>query len=316
MTNGTHALVLGADGFIGRRLCMYLLGKGWSVDRGVVFVEPPLSDAEPPHDRGRTLLMGPFANNIENTLAESEPDVVFNLAAAGVGVKVPYAELIDGNAGVVARLMQHIDPAKTTSVIHAGSWSQYHLGDPGRDITEDEPMDPPTVYGAAKVAAELVGRTAAGEVGVPFITLRLFNVYGPGENPSRLIPYVVDAVSAGSVADLTPGDQERDFVFVDDVAAAFEACGRLADPVSQSFNVATGIGTTVRDVVLEAAQAAGGGPRSLGFGARPPRQDEPARVVGDASALTEATGWMPQVSVAEGVGRTVRSILDAGAGHG
>ena len=315
MTNGTHALVLGADGFIGRRLCSHLLEKGWSVDRGVMFVEPPSPDAAPPPDRERTLLMGPFADNIENVLAESEPHVVFNLAAAGVGMKVPYADLIAGNAGIVARLMDHIDPRTTTRVVHAGSWSQYHLGDPRRDITEGEPMDPPTVYGAAKVGAELVGRSTADDVGVPFVTLRLFNVYGPGENPSRLIPYVVDAVSAGSVADLTPGDQERDFVYVDDVATAFEACGLLNDPVTQAFNVATGIGTTVRDVALEAAQAAGGGPRSLGFGVRPPREDEPARVVGDASALTEATGWMPQISVAEGVDRTVRSILDAEVGH-
>ena len=231
-------------------------------------------------------------------------------------MRVPYAELVDGNAGVVARLMSHIDSKKTTRVIHAGSWSQYHLGDPNRDITEDEPMDPPTVYGAAKVGAELIGRSAAAEIGVAFITLRLFNVYGPGENPARLIPHVVDAVAGGTVADLTSGDQVRDFVFVDDVAEAFEACGVLANPVSRSFNVATGVGTPVRDVAFEAAQAAGGGPRSLGFGARPPREDEPTRVVGDASALTEATGWNPQISVADGVGRTVRSILDAGAGDG
>ena len=315
MTNGTHALVLGADGFIGRRLCTHLLRKGWSVDRGVQFFEAPPSDAEAPNDRERTLLMGPFADNIENALAESEPDVVFNLAAAGVGVKVPYADLIDGNAGLVARLMQHIDPGTTTRVIHAGSWSQYHLGDPNRDITEDEPMDPPTVYGAAKVGAELVGRTASAEVGVPFITLRLFNVYGPGENSARLIPYVVDAVSTGSVSNLTSGEQIRDFVFVDDVAAAFEVCGALANPVSRSFNVATGTGTRVRDVAIEAAQVAGGEHRFLRFGAKPQREDEPPRVVGDARALTEATGWKPQVAVAEGIERTIRSILNNGTDH-
>jgi nucleoside-diphosphate-sugar epimerase len=175
-------------------------------------------------------------------------------------------------------------------------------------------MEPPTVYGSAKVAAELVGRSAAAEIGIPFITLRLFNVYGPGENSFRLIPHVVDAVIHGTVADLTSGEQVRDFVFVDDVARAFEACGVLANPVSASFNVATGVGTPVSDVALKAAQAAGGGPRSLGFGARPSRRDEPARVVGNASALAEATGWNPQTSVADGVERTVRWILNAGAG--
>jgi nucleoside-diphosphate-sugar epimerase len=305
-----RALVLGANGFIGRHLCVHLLSKGWGVDQ--VFRAgraDPIDASE--SGQARTFTIGPSGEGIGEVIARSGPDVIFNLAAAGVGRRIPYHELIDGNVGVVARVMESLDPGTTAAVVHAGSWSQYGSIDRQGDITEDQPLDPPTSYGSAKVAAELLGRTAGDEVGVPFMTLRLFNVYGPSENPKRLIPYVVRSLSAGSVARLTSGDQIRDFVYVDDVVRAFEACGTMSEPVTRSFNVATGCGTPVSEVVVRAARAAGGEERLLGFGLVSQRRTEPSRVVGDATALTQATGWTPQVPVSEGIEHTVRSILDA-----
>lgn len=262
------------------------------------------------HDLERTIAIGTTGSAIGAAIEQSRPDVVFNLAAAGVGKQVTRAAMVDGNAGVVGRIMDHVDPRITRMVIHAGSWSQYRVDSPEHDLTEDESMEPHSPYGAAKTGAELIGQAAAGEIGLAFITLRMFNVYGPGEGPSRLIPYVVNTTSAGSVAELTAGDQVRDFVFVDDVAAAFETCASLSEPTTRSFNVATGTGTKVRDVAVQAVEAAGCDTRLLAFGARPSREDEPSRVVGNASALTDATGWEPRTSVAEGIRLTVQSILD------
>ena len=121
----------------------------------------------------------------------SNPEVVFNFAASGVTRRVAHAELVEGNAGVVAQLMANLDPRRTSMIVHAGSWSQYEIVDPSANIVETDTMSPRTVYGAAKAGAELLGSTMAEQVGVRFVTLRLFNVYGPREDPSRLIPYVV-----------------------------------------------------------------------------------------------------------------------------
>lgn len=312
MTAPTHAMVLGASGFIGKRLSDHLSSKGWHVDR--VISSPGACDTSIVADRGsgRTIQIGPSDDGIARAVRLSEPEVVFNLAASGVGKKVPYSRLVDGNVGIVARLLEGLDPRTTKTVVHAGSWSQYRIESPD-DVAETVLMEPPTTYGAAKVGAELMGRSIAEEIGVGFVTLRLFNVYGRGENPSRLIPYVAGAVLGGTVAELTSGEQERDFVHVDDVVAAFEACAGLSPAQPTAFNVATGIATRVCDVAVMAAAATGGDVSLLRFGAKPPRLDEPMRVVGDASALARATGWAPRTTVAAGVNDTVAGILEAGA---
>jgi len=313
LTPSKHAMVLGATGFIGRRLSVHLASTGWRVDRVVRRSHASGDDLVESHGPTRTIRIGPSGDWIGRALALSEPSVVFNLAAAGVGMQIPYSHLVDGNAGIVARILENLNPRRTTTVVHAGSWSQYLQENPTDAIEETVRMEPPTVYGAAKVGAELVGRAISREIGIHFVTLRLFNVYGPGEGPSRLIPYVTEAVSTGAVADLTSGEQIRDFVHVDDVVNAFEACAVRTQPAAASFNVATGVPTRVRDVAAMAAAAAGGDLTLLRFGAKPPRANEPLRVVGDASALTQATGWKPQIPVAKGVHDTVRGILEGRA---
>lgn len=308
-------MVLGANGFIGRRLSDHLASTGWRVDR--VAYSPDASETTVTADQrsGKTIQIGPSEDDIAQAVSLSEPEVVFNLAAAGVSKQVSYSELIEGNIGIVARLLRSLDSRRTTTVVHAGSWSQYLNENPAEDIEATGRMDPPTVYGAAKVGAELMGRTIANETGISFVTLRLFNIYGPGEGPHRLIPYVTSAVSRGTTAELTPGEQIRDFVHVDDAVTAFEACTTLSGPVSLSFNVATGVPTRVRDVAVMAAEATGGDASLLRFGAKPPRTDEPMRVVGNASALTEATGWEPQIPVADGVRGTVQWVLQQNVDH-
>lgn len=309
-------MVLGANGFIGRRLSDHLASTGWRVDRVTYSSDASETTVTADQRSGKTIQIGPSESDIARAASLSKPEVVFNLAASGVGKQISHAQLVDGNAGIVARLLGSLDPMRTSMVIHAGSWSQYLIESPDDDVVETDRMDPPTTYGAAKVGAELMGRTIAAEVGIGFITLRLFNIYGTGENPSRLIPYVTNAVSTGTVADLTSGEQIRDFVHVDDAVTAFEACATLPEPVPSSLNVATGVSTRVRDVAVMAAEATGGDVTLLRFGAKPSRTDEPMRVVGNASALTEATGWEPQIPLADGIRDTVQWVLQQNVDHG
>lgn len=309
-------MVLGANGFIGRRLSSHLASNGWHVDRVTYSPDAPNAAVIADQGSGKTIQIGPSDDGIGRAVSLSKPEVVFNLAASGVGRQIPHTQLVDGNAGIVARLLSSLDPLHTAMVVHAGSWSQYSIENPDHDIVETDRMEPPTTYGAAKVGAELIGRTIAEDIGIDFVTLRLFNIYGPGESPSRLIPYVANAASTGSGADLTSGEQIRDFVHVDDAVTAFEACTMLAGSVPSALNAATGISTRVRDVAVLAAEAAGGDSTLLRFGARPPRTDEPMRVVGNASALTEATGWEPRIPVADGIRDTVRWVLQQNVNHG
>jgi UDP-glucose 4-epimerase len=145
------------------------------------------------------------------------------------------------------------------------------------------------------------------------VTVRLFNVYGEGEAPHRLLPHLVDRLSRGEPADLTSGTQARDFVHVSD---AVEAMVRLATaphiPLHDSYNVCTGSGTTVRRFAREVAEALGAASDLLRFGTLPQRTDEPPAIIGDPERLARITGWRAALTVPEGIARSLDALRGAG----
>ena len=114
-------------------------------------------------------------------------------------------------------------------------------------MNEDSPCRPTSPYGAAKLAATLEGGRLAAELGVPFVTLRIFGVYGPGESPHRIIPALRAKLTRGEAVPLTHGNQVRDFTYVDDLAGAITTAidARLGD--GSIFNVCSGAGVPIRD---------------------------------------------------------------------
>jgi nucleoside-diphosphate-sugar epimerase len=233
------------------------------------------------------------------------PEIVFNLASTGVGPTSSDEELSPGNAGIVKELLGAADPGVTRLVIHAGSWSQYGPFSGETPIREDHPQRATTPYGRAKAEAEAAGIALSRSRGIPFVALRLFNVFGPGEAGYRLVPHIVRSVACGSPVALTSGEQIRDFVYVDDAVEAFMACAETDLTTAAAFNVATGDATSVRSIAEMASDHLGADRSMLRFGAIEPRIGEPSHVVGDASAFTGRTGWNPRVAVSEGVRDTV-----------
>jgi nucleoside-diphosphate-sugar epimerase len=240
-------------------------------------------------------------------LAGVRADVVLHLAAAGVdpAAREPRA-LLDGNAGLLARLLPALGGVGARRFLHVGSCSEYAPAEPGRRVAEDHPLVPRSAYGAAKAAAALYGAALARDAGIPFVTLRLFGVYGVGEAPGRLVPYLLAKLGAGEQVDLTPGEQVRDLTYVDDVADALvRAAGSDGLVPYGAYNVCSGVGVTVREVALAVARALGAGQERLWFGARPYRADEDMWLVGDPSRFAAATGWRARVALEEGIARTI-----------
>jgi nucleoside-diphosphate-sugar epimerase len=157
------------------------------------------------------------------------------------------------------------------------------------------------MYGAAKAATGIFGSALARQAGIPFVTLRLFNIFGVGEAPQRLIPYLIDCLGRSEPADLTPGDQIRDLTYVDDVVDAIRtaATSRL-EPYS-AYNICSGRRTQMRWVAETVADMMGQRRSLLRFGALPRREDEPQLVVGSNERFVGATGWRPRVTVEEGI---------------
>ena len=315
MTTLRSALVTGATGFVGaalvRRLltqdievtCLVRAGRGthFSPTPGLRVVETSFHSAE----------LGPV-------LRECRPDVVFHLASYGVHQRDRDPELLlDGNVRLLVRLLQAAAGRDLRRFIHAGSCSEY--GAPpmaAAPIMETAPLRPISLYGAAKAAAFLYGSSLATAIRVPFVTLRLFNVYGAGEAPQRLTSYIGERLRHGEPVNLTPGEQLRDFLYVDDVAEAFLAAAHSDRLDDTAYNVCSGQPVSVRALGEAIADALDRPRHLLEWGRRPYRPDEPMALVGDNRRFTAATAWRPRVTLADGVRRlTAADRRPSGARH-
>jgi nucleoside-diphosphate-sugar epimerase len=143
--------------------------------------------------------------------------------------------------------------------------------------------------------------------------VRPFGIFGPGEAAHRLLPHLHARLRAGARAELTPGRQMRDYLYIDDAVAGLIAAGEAAlSGFGGACNLCSGRALSVRDFALTAARAMGAPTDRLDFGARDYRAGEPMWMVGDPARLAAATGFRPAVGVEDGIARTIAS-LDARA---
>ncbi|HZU42905.1 MAG TPA: NAD(P)-dependent oxidoreductase [Terriglobales bacterium] len=303
------ALVSGATGFLGSALVEHLLARG--IDT-FCLVRPPCADhARTLPSAVRAVAVSSFtASELKSKLAGVKADVIFNLASYGVqqADRDP-AQLIEGNVGVLAGLLEATASWPLRRFIHVGSCSEY--GFPERDnvpITETQTLRPTSLYGAAKAASFLFGGALASQLQIPFATMRLFGVFGPHEAPDRVVPYLIRKLRNNEPVDLTPGEQVRDFLYEDDVMEAFVATGESSALKSgEVYNVCSGRPTRVRELGEAVADALGKPHQLLHWGERPYRADEPMWLVGDNRRFRAATSWQPRVSVEEGIRRMIAS---------
>ncbi|AKT37131.1 NAD-dependent epimerase/dehydratase family protein [Chondromyces crocatus] len=303
------ALVTGATGFIGSALCRRLVAEGV---RTVALVR-----AESAVER----LAGLDVTVVRTDTFErdalraalrgvDEVEAVFHLAAYGVHPDQRDAgRMIEGNIAFVAGLLSALEGRPMQRFLFAGTCSEYGpVAEPER-LTESSPVAPRSIYGAAKAAASLFGAALARTLALPFVTLRLFGVYGPGEGEHRLVPYLVRCLQRGETPTLTGGEQVRDLTFVDDVVEALvTAAVTPALAPYEAYNLCGGRPARIRDVAEGVARALGRPDADLGLGRRPYREDEPMWLVGDGERFMSATGWRPEVDLDEGLRRTVAAL--------
>ncbi len=168
-------------------------------------------------------------------------------------------------------------------------------------LREGGPTQPETLYAASKLSAGLVGQQIAQSLGMQFAWGRLFYLYGPREDPRRVIPALISTLLAGKEFPATLGDQVRDYLYLEDVASAFAA---LAQTQEQGiFNISSGVPITMA-ALLGAAAYALGRSELLHLGAVPYRSWEPRFICGDNARL-RSLGWSPRFTLDEGLHNTI-----------
>ena len=244
----TRVALTGGTGFIGANLARALLARGYEVHllnrathatwrierirRDVALHVVDLADSSSVRDAFRTI----------------RPELLFHLAqAGGYSWQTNVGDMAATNYLACINLLQAAKEFDTR-VVNTGSSSEYGLKP--HPTRETDCPEPNSDYAATKAAGTLYCQQWARREGRPAPTLRLYSVYGPFEEPMRLLPRLVAFGLEGRLPPLANPDTARDFVYVDDAVAAYLRAAEIALPDPGSvFNICSGRQTTLREIV-------------------------------------------------------------------
>ena len=208
-------------------------------------------------------------------------------------------------------VLQAARAAGVTRLVYASSSSVY--GDnPALPKVESMTPMPRSPYAVSKLTAEYYCRVYAQTFGLSTVSLRYFNVYGPGQDPmsqyAAVIPLFMDALKHGRAATIHgDGEQSRDFTYIDDcVQANLLACA-TPNIDGEVFNIAYGAKTSINQIYAHLSTLMG---RQIQPRYEPPRAGDVRHTLADLTRARDRLGYRPTTEIAAGLGKTVRWFLN------
>lgn len=299
-------LLTGGAGFIGSHLVHRLVETGRDVrviDDLSTGVRARLHDVEKRIDFiTGDLLTADFASVLAGV------DRVFHLAAVP---SVPRSMRDPFRTHQVAttatlRLLIAARDAGVARLVFSSSSSVY--GESAESPKHERlPLEPVSPYGIAKAAAEMYVRAFARLYGLHTVSLRYFNVFGPGQDPRSAYAAVIPIFVTRALADeplpvFGDGLQTRDFTYVDNVVSANVAAAEATCPPGRAYNIALGEPRSVLDLIASIERHTG---RRARVEHHSPRPGDIIHSHADTSAAARELGWKPAVGFDEGIRRTV-----------
>ena len=297
-----RVLLTGASGFVGANLARRLLRDGHEVH---LLLRPgynPWRLSEIMGDVRLHLAALEDGPGVAGVVQRVRPEWVFHLATHGAySSQTDVVEIATTNVLGTIHLVEACLKADVEAIVNTGSSSEYGAKD--HAPAEAEPLEPNSHYAVTKASATLYCQYTARRTGVRLPTLRLYSVYGPYEEPTRLIPTLLRRALAGELPPLVSPETARDYVYVDDAVEAYLlAATQAGREPGAVYNVGTGVQTTLREVVALTR-------RLLNVPAEPQWGTMPGRIwdtevwVSDPRKIQHDLGWMPRVSLEEGLQR-------------
>jgi UDP-glucose 4-epimerase len=309
------ALVTGVAGFIGSHLSAALLDSGATVtgiDCFTDFYPRPLKEANLATVKGRAGF-----NFVERAIQETDLKPlltgithVFHLAAQA-GVRKSWGRDFDvytkNNVEASQRLLEAMVGLPVERFVYASSSSVYGDNVP-LPMKEDAYLQPLSPYGVSKLAGEHLAHLYWANHGVPAVSLRYFTVYGPRQRPDMGIQRFLTAVRQGNpITVYGDGEQTRDFTFVGDIVAATLAAGNQGTP-GRVYNIGGGSRVSLNDVLGLIARVTG---RPVAIHREPNQKGDMRHTYADTSAARRDLGFVPRVSLEEGLTQQYRWITNA-----
>jgi UDP-glucose 4-epimerase len=288
-----RVLVTGASGLIGRHLVPRLVAERANV--------VAVSRSPRPAEAGvRWLARDLSKPGSAGAIVERvRPDVLIHLAGAVRGDRSLDAVLPTLGTNLVAgvELLEAATRVGCRRIVLSGSL----LEEPAAGTPA---ATPPSPYGASRWALTAYGRMFHSLFDTPAVILRPSFAYGPGQEATKLIPHVTTALLEGRSPELSSGERLLDCVYADDIAQAYVLATRAAGIEGRTIDLATGVLTSVRDIVAAIADEIGSSDARPLFGRLPVRPLE-QQVEVDVDDAARALGWRATTPLDDGLSETV-----------
>jgi len=309
---GKRVLITGADGFIGSHLTEALVAAGCTV-RAFVFYNSFNSwgwlDSLPDGTRaGLDVFAGDVRDPNGVRAAMRDVEVVFHLAAL---IAIPFSyhspdSYVDTNIKGTLNVLQAARDAGVERVVVTSTSEVYGTA---RYVPIDEahPFQGQSPYSATKIGADRLAESFARSFELPVVIARPFNTYGPRQSARAVVPTIITQLLAGRteihLGALSP---TRDLTFVADTCRGFLALAACDAAVGREVNMGSGAEISIGELAQRLiAQIAPDARVTTDEQRLRPERSEVERLLCDASLMRSLTGWAPEVSLDEGLARTV-----------
>lgn len=289
-------LVTGAAGFVGRHCLPVLLSNGFEVHAadvvipgektyGVEWHKVDMLDSE----QTKAVLSAIYPTHLLHFAWYATPGDYWN--------SLENIRWIEGSL----HLLRAFHKNGGRRVVMAGTCAEYDWGSGfcSEDVT---PLVPSTLYGTCKNALQLLLKDFSRVTGLSSAWGRIFFLYGPHENPNRLVSSVILNLLHNKIAPCSQGNQIRDFLHVKDVASAFVSL--LMSNVDGPVNIASGKPIALKEIILSIADKFGKN-NLLKLGSLRQNENEPSVIFGDNKRLLSEVMWQPQYDIDRGIRETI-----------
>jgi dTDP-glucose 4,6-dehydratase len=313
---GKRVLVTGASGFIGSHLTEALAARGASVRAFVRYNSRGdagfLKDSDPHLLDSLEIVMGDLRDPQAMLQAARGMQVVFHLGAL---IAIPYSYLhpyevaetnVMGTLNVLAAALE----AGVERMVHTSTSEVYGTA---RSVPIDEahPLQGQSPYSASKIGADKLAEAYHLSFGLPVVTIRPFNTFGPRQSARAVIPTIITQALTQTTIRLGSTDTRRDFTYIEDTVSGFLRGAEAPGVEGGTYNLGTGREVTIAEVVELVVQKVG---RPVIIETDPerlrPEKSEVLRLLSDNSLAGRELGWSPQIPFEEGIGRTIAWISE------
>ena len=302
-------LVTGGAGFIGSHIVTALVERGERV-RVLDNLSTGKRDNLSHLGDKVELIVGELVDRAAVERALQGVDVVFHQAALA-SVPRSIAAPLETNAACVTGTVNRLDAARKSAVkrvVYAGSSSIYGDRTAAAAKHETDLPDPVSPYAAAKAAGELYCQAFTAAFGLPTVTVRYFNVFGPRQDPkseyAAVLPkFVVQMLAGERPTIFGDGKQSRDFTYVANIVAGNLLAASVPDAVGKTFNIACGEKLDLLDLVAAINRVLG---TKLEPIFDPPRAGDVRDSLADISLARKVLGYEPVIDFDEGLRRSIQ----------